>query len=158
MTIDYADALARSRDANGTIVCACGCGAPTQPARWTVRSKGLVKGEPTRYVRGHNSRVYPPINLDNWIAEDRGFETPCHVWQGSTDRNGYSKVTIYIGKRVTSRPAHLAVWEREHGPVPPGKELDHLCRVRACVRTSHLESVTHRENIIRGHRARRAGR
>ena len=34
--------------------------------------------------------------------------------------------------------------------IPDGKELDHLCRNRKCVNPKHLESVTHRENILRG--------
>ncbi|MFI2348057.1 HNH endonuclease [Streptomyces sp. NPDC019443] len=34
--------------------------------------------------------------------------------------------------------------------MPEGTELDHLCRVRACVRADHLEAVTHRENTLRG--------
>lgn len=34
--------------------------------------------------------------------------------------------------------------------VPYGKELDHVCRVRACVNPAHLEPVTHIENVRRG--------
>jgi hypothetical protein len=36
------------------------------------------------------------------------------------------------------------------GPVPDGLELDHLCRVPACVNPDHLEPVTHIENVRRG--------
>ncbi|WP_353848602.1 HNH endonuclease signature motif containing protein [Cellulomonas sp.] len=41
-------------------------------------------------------------------------------------------------------------WEQENGPIPPGMQLDHLCRVRECVNPLHLELVTQRENILRG--------
>jgi hypothetical protein len=34
-------------------LCACGCGQPTPIAKRTDRRRGLVKGEPTEYVRGH---------------------------------------------------------------------------------------------------------
>lgn len=47
--------------------------------------------------------------------------------------------------------AHRVVYEALVGPVPDGLELDHRCRNRACVRPSHLEPVTHQENMRRGH-------
>ncbi|MFB3816181.1 MAG: HNH endonuclease signature motif containing protein [Candidatus Methylomirabilales bacterium] len=48
------------------------------------------------------------------------------------------------------RPAHHVAYELYVGPIPPGKQLDHTCRVRCCVRPSHLEPVTQKENIRRG--------
>lgn len=45
--------------------------------------------------------------------------------------------------------AHVFVYETLVGPVPDELELDHTCRVRACVRPSHLEPVTHAENMER---------
>lgn len=38
-------------------LCQCGCGLPTPLARDTRRSKGTVRGEPTRFLRGHSQRV-----------------------------------------------------------------------------------------------------
>jgi hypothetical protein len=35
-------------------------------------------------------------------------------------------------------------------PVPAGLQLDHLCRVRSCCNTDHLEPVTLQENVRRG--------
>jgi hypothetical protein len=34
--------------------------------------------------------------------------------------------------------------------VPPGMEIDHLCRKRHCVNPKHLDIVTRRENTLRG--------
>lgn len=63
---------------------------------------------------------------------------------------------IGIGNRYGSfllngkkRPAHRVAWELERGPIPPGLELDHLCRNTKCVRPDHLEPVTHLENMRR---------
>jgi hypothetical protein len=42
------------------------------------------------------------------------------------------------------------MWVLQNGPVPPGKELDHRCRVRLCCEHTHLELVTRRINIERG--------
>lgn len=37
-----------------------------------------------------------------------------------------------------------------YGEKPVGTELDHICRVRHCVRPDHLEPVSHLENTLRG--------
>lgn len=42
------------------------------------------------------------------------------------------------------------MYERLVGPVPTGKELDHICRVRACWRPEHLQPVSHATNVVRG--------
>ena len=34
--------------------------------------------------------------------------------------------------------------------IPAHRQVDHLCRLRACVNPDHLELVTARENIRRG--------
>lgn len=43
--------------ADNFTLCACGCGVPTPPARYTDRRSGLVKGQPTRYIKGHTRRL-----------------------------------------------------------------------------------------------------
>ncbi len=70
----------------------------------------------------------------------------CWLFQGATGANGYGVVNTYEGTRL----AHRVMWEAEHGPVPNGLELDHLCRVRACVNPAHLEPVSRKENVARG--------
>jgi hypothetical protein len=46
--------------------------------------------------------------------------------------------------------AHRFVYEFLIGPIPAGLQLDHLCRVPACVNPAHLEPVTSKQNIQRG--------
>lgn len=77
-----------------------------------------------------------------YAVEDRGFGTPCWVWQRAVNENGY-------GRMPGNQAAHRVYFERERGPVPDGLEIDHLCRVRACVRPDHMEAVTHAENVRR---------
>lgn len=56
------------------------------------------------------------------------------------------------GRKVVK--AYAWAWVQENGPVPEGLELDHLCLVKLCVRTSHLEPVTHGVNVSRARKAR----
>lgn len=65
----------------------------------------------------------------------------CELWTGKLDRDGY-------GFHGRSR-AHLVAWEREHGPVPAGMEIEHICRRRNCVALAHLELVTRSVNELR---------
>jgi ribosome-binding protein aMBF1 (putative translation factor) len=70
----------------------------------------------------------------------------CWLWTGRLRPDGYADLK-YEGKMML---AHRLSWIDQHGPVPDGKELDHLCRQRHCVNPEHLEPVTRRENIMRG--------
>lgn len=73
----------------------------------------------------------------DWFSGMTAIRDPifgCLIATGRLDRDGYA----YHGKTR----AHLVAY----GPVPPGLEVDHLCRRRACVERSHLEAVTRAEN------------
>lgn len=74
-------------------------------------------------------------------------ENGCLVWQGSVTTSGYGQLRGDDGRLVT---AHRLAWVSEHGPIPDGLVLDHLCRTRLCCNVAHLEVVTQRENIVRG--------
>ena len=75
----------------------------------------------------------------------------CWEWTGSKS-HGYGQ--FWDGDRPVR--AHRWAWEQEHGPVPGGLDLDHLCRNPGCVRPDHLEPVTRQENLLRGVSAQRA--
>lgn len=70
----------------------------------------------------------------------------CWEWTASKTENGYGHFRL-DGRLVL---AHRLAYEWLVGPIPVGLTLDHLCRVRHCVRPDHLEPVTNRENILRG--------
>lgn len=75
-------------------------------------------------------------------------QTGCWIWVGGITRKGYGRVCP-PGRRGSIH-AHRCVYELVVGVVPKQLDMDHLCRVRACVNPSHLEPVTRRENILRG--------
>lgn len=77
--------------------------------------------------------------IPDFVVSDSG----CWLRTKRVDRDGYGR----IGKRTL---AHRYFWEAFNGPIPDGLELDHLCRVTSCCNPSHLEPVTHRENMLRG--------
>lgn len=110
-----------------------------------MAARGYVKGQPYRFVVGHK----PPPPIDDYRLEDRGYDTPCHIWTGRIDSvTGYGRLTVNGRHVIASR----FVYERAHGPLPHWTKapVDHLCRVPACVRLDHLQAVTTAENIRRG--------
>ena len=87
--------------------------------------------------------------LARCVPEPSALGTDCIVFQGSKNHGGYGQVREgRAGSRLVG--AHIAVYTALVGPIPDDLELDHLCRVRACVNVLHLEPVTHKENDLRG--------
>lgn len=73
-------------------------------------------------------------------------DTPCVNHPGYREKRGYGVQEVH-GKPVK---AHRVAWERVHGPIPVGLQIDHLCRNPACVNVDHLEATTSRINTLRG--------
>ena len=73
-------------------------------------------------------------------------DTPCQEWTGAISTEGYGT----IGGGSDKRYAHRVAVTESGREIPPGYQVDHLCRNRRCVNPAHLEVVTQRENIARG--------
>jgi hypothetical protein len=88
----------------------------------------------------------------------KGDGNGCWVWSYGISRWGYGIFCVDYRRWMAHR------WSYEHfvGPVPDGRELDHVChssdqtcsggvtcRHRRCCNPAHLEPVTHAENIRR---------
>lgn len=79
-------------------------------------------------------------------VEDRGYKTPCHIWQGSNSGSGrgggYPRMSL-DGQTVA---VHRVMYTNTNGYIPSKKQIDHKCRHRMCVNPDHLEMVTHKQN------------
>lgn len=76
---------------------------------------------------------------------ERFRETRCLLWTGTTVK-GYGRFRDGSQQLVL---AHRWLYERWVGLIPDGLQMDHLCRVRACVNPDHLEVVTGSVNVQR---------
>ena len=76
----------------------------------------------------------------------------CKVYEGYIHPSGYG--LAYNPRTGKTAPAHVVAWEATCGLVPEGLELDHTCSNRACIEITHLEPVTHIENVHRGNRTK----
>src|SRR6266478_7263375 len=72
----------------------------------------------------------------------------CWNYTGAISLEGYG--VMWDPRRKKMQSAHRISYELFVGPIPEGKEMDHLCRNRRCANFQHLEAVTRRENTLRG--------
>lgn len=77
-------------------------------------------------------------SLEAFFWRVRVNASGCWEWTGSINYNGYGQ--------FRQNCAHRWSYAWFVGVIPERYEIDHLCRVRACVNPAHLEAVTVKEN------------
>jgi hypothetical protein len=125
--------------------------------RWCVMhyTRWLNHGDPlfVKQIRNNQDK--------RWTSkvDDSGGPDSCHPWLGGINAHGYGTYQI-DGK---NRLAHDVAWERVHGQIPFGKEIDHECHNRdkklglclggdsclhrRCVNERHLKDKTRQEHV-----------
>lgn len=101
-----------------------------------------------------------------WAKVERQ-ETGCWLWTGARLASGYGRFRVKRAGVWTHVMAHRWAYEDRHGPIPDGIYPDHECHThdtdcaggptcphRACVNPSHMEPVTHLENLRRSNARR----
>ena len=137
--------LGKRSDMAKPICSVVGCGRPSNARTWCNAHYGRWK---TRGTPGTDPNLWAyadpieTIHARTLIDPDTG----CWLWQGHVHQpSGYGQIN-----RRGHVYAHRFAYAFLVGPIPPGLELDHLCRVRRCVNPAHLEPVTSKENNRRG--------
>lgn len=94
-----------------------------------------------------------PAEARFWAKVDKNGPVPAHrpelgrcwIWTASRRPTGYGTFGVSHGTCVSAHRYSYAL----HNAIAANLEIDHLCRVRACVNPAHLEAVTHTENVRR---------
>lgn len=118
-----------------------GCDQATNAHGWcaTHYTRWRTHGDPLAesVIVGDDERRF-------WAKVDK--TSTCWLWTGQISGDGYGQFAV--GRRMAY--AHRWAFEAKCGPVANGLQLDHLCRVRNCVRPAHLEPVPQKVNVLRG--------
>ena len=73
----------------------------------------------------------------------------CHESTYSVNSSGYAQIGWQDADGTHMTGAHRAAWANDHGLIPDGYTVDHVCRNRRCVRREHLRLLTNFENARR---------
>lgn len=92
------------------------------------------------------------------IRRSETIDTGCMMWQGAKNSRGYGVQNVHTATKTRQTGSHRAAWLAFEGDIPDGLQIDHLCRVRACVNTKHMRLVTWAENNARADRRFQKGR
>jgi hypothetical protein len=103
-------------------MCECGCGRKAPIAPKTVRKRGYVKGEPTRFLRGHSHRKPPHEALRTQDGYVKVF-APEHP---SAQASGYILEHIIIAERALGKP------------LPKGAQVHHVNGIKDDNRPQNL--------------------
>lgn len=77
-----------------------------------------------------------------WAKVEPDPNTGCWLWTACRCGPGYGGFSV--GGRMAY--AHRHAFGALARPIPPGMEIDHVCRTRACVNPAHLRLATSTEN------------
>lgn len=133
-------------------LCECGCGNVTNVATRNFHKMGIKKGEHFRFCPNHNGLHTLTAEQRFWNKVDKGDESGCWVWKGSTTR-GYGTLSLN-GKPYY---AHRFSYELHHGAIPESLFVCHTCDNPVCCNPAHLWLGTMKDNMddkIRKGRAR----
>lgn len=88
---------------------------------------------------GYTPRIASETTLEErlWGRVDKSTAGGCWIFTGPKLRDGYGRFS-FKGKKYS---AHVLAYELTIGPVQVGKDVDHMCQVKACVRPDHLRAV-----------------
>lgn len=142
-------------------LCQCGCGGRAPIAKQSRPERGFRRGEPQRFILGHNNQGRGVLGFDAYDERDLGYDTPCWIYRRVPDGKNYAQMRMPDGSQPK---AHRAFYEHHLGPIPAGMTLDHLCHTateceggpscphRRCVNPAHMEVVSKGDNARRGKR------
>lgn len=68
---------------------------------------------------------------------DTGHASPCWIFTGRIDVDGYGEAKYRGAKRFTHRIAYA--WQ--HGETPARRDVEHLCKQHACCNPAHLDTL-----------------
>ena len=107
------------------------------------RGYGLCSGHLQQYRKGKTlTRIVKLTPKERFLTKVRK-SSDCWEWLAGKTPDGYGLFSL----NGTMTTAHRAAWTLFCGPIPEGRQIDHMCHNRACVNPEHLHTVSRKENM-----------
>ena len=116
-----------------------GCEQPHEARGWCSRHYDSWRSHGDPLALKYNRYSTPE---ESFAARTRPSSGGCIEWTGAKHKNGYGNIRVNGNGAL----AHRYAWERVHGPIEPGMEIDHICHNVACVAVEHLRLATRAQN------------
>lgn len=131
--------------------CHCGCGVLAPIASATIAKRNIWKGQPFRYIAGHQRRGTGRTAIDRFTEKYRiDTATGCWLWTAAPyGHNRYGAFAIGRNAQGCAKVAAAHRWSYQHhvGPIPDGLYVLHSCDTPLCVNPEHLSLGTQADNI-----------
>lgn len=99
-------------------------------------------GRLRRLVRSYTPDELKHILSERSVVADCGYATPCRLWTGPVNREGYGKITV----RRKTTGTHRIAWELYIGPIPDDMGVLHKCDQMRCLEPTHFFLGTNTDN------------
>lgn len=119
--------------------CQCGCGKKTNIAKWDDKSKGWHKGQPFRFLKGHNLKQLGKRNTEKAIG-NKGLSSHGYVRVRTEQGRQYEHILVAEG--MLGRPL------KYFGPGHPDNEVvHHRDGDKTNNNPDNLQILTHSEHV-----------
>ena len=123
--------------------CECGCGQKTKLIDKIDNKRGMIRGEPSRFIKGHSGGYNRDKSLSERFWEKVNKSQDCWVWTGCKQSQGYGQIRVKRKALLT----HRLSWELANGRLPADIMVLHKCDNPACVRPDHLFLGSMQDNV-----------
>jgi hypothetical protein len=136
--------------------CQCGCGNKTDIAQRTRNARGIIKGQPTRFIHGHSSRAFQPnyhVRMPDGsvrveLSQDQYAVIDAEDWEVASSYRWYAwrshpSSTWYAASSTPSRRIYM---HRLLAGNPKGLQVDHKDGSGLNNRRSNLRIATSQQN------------
>jgi hypothetical protein len=129
------------------MLCECGCGSETEIVKFTSNRRGVVKGEPRRFLPGHNSRLrneFHPAEYHAFYSARRRCINP--------KDGAYAR---YGGRGIEFRFHHFSEFFAHLGSKPTPKHTLDRINNEGHYEVGNVRWATWSENLLNRRRCKR---